>query len=139
MNSSASLFFLSESLIKDAGLGLFAKMDIEKNKCLGEYRGELLSREKFLLLSDRSYVFQLTKNLFIDGKSKRKNTPLRYINHQSAGKSANVQARINIKKRKILFYTKRKISAGEELYLNYGYDPSKHQNESLFGPRHDIL
>ena len=67
---------------------------------------------------------QLTKNLFIDGKSKRKNTPLRFINHQS-GKSANVQARINIKKRKILFYTKRKISAGEELYLNYGYDPSK--------------
>ena len=56
MNPSASLFFLSESLIKDAGLGLFAKMDIEKNKCLGEYRGELLSREKFLLLSDRSYV-----------------------------------------------------------------------------------
>ena len=96
------------------GLGLFATGHIAKGAIVAEYWGELISEEE----ADRrggKYLFELEKQLAIDGKT-RKNIA-RYINHSC---SPNCVPRENEKQRRLFIVAKRNITPGEEFSYSYG-------------------
>ncbi|PIR40248.1 MAG: SET domain-containing protein-lysine N-methyltransferase [Candidatus Zambryskibacteria bacterium CG10_big_fil_rev_8_21_14_0_10_34_34] len=94
-----------------AGLGLFTKESIERGGFVIEYKGSILT-EKEANLKGGKYLFETSKNRFIDGSS-RKNIA-RYINH-----SCLPNCEIDIKRGRIYIFTKRKIKSGEELFYDY--------------------
>lgn len=99
-----------------AGLGLFAKEDIPKDRRVIEYGGWLISTKEGDDLEDRNrYVFNINSRWDLDG-SPRWNTT-RYINHACR---PNCDA-VTVGNR-IMITTKRKVRAGEELTYNYGKD-----------------
>ena len=94
-----------------AGLGLFTKESIERGGFVIEYKGPILT-EKEANLKGGKYLFETSKNRFIDGSS-RKNIA-RYINH-----SCLPNCEIEILRGHICVFSKRKIKAGEELCYDY--------------------
>ena len=114
---------VSKSLITN-GAGLYAAEDIKKNELIGEYIGEVIEKEEVERRSiinipfDRNYAFELDNSYDIDAT--KYGNKMRYINHSSFGYencyARNVIVRGNIK---ILFYAKRDIKKGEEIYLDY--------------------
>jgi uncharacterized protein len=95
-----------------AGLGLFAAEPIPKNKFIIEYFGrELGPGEEYT--SKSKYLFEISAKKTIDGTT-RANTA-RYINH-----SCRPNCEVEIKKGKVLIFSKRNIQAGEELAYDYG-------------------
>ena len=114
---------LSQSVIID-GAGLFAAEDIEKNELIDQYVGEVIEKEEVERRStinipfERNYAFELDD--FYDIDATRYGNKMRYINHSSFGYencyARNVIVRGNTE---ILFYAKRNITKGEEIYLDY--------------------
>ena len=95
-----------------AGLGLFAMEDIPKGKFIIEYFGrELKPGEEYT--SNSKYLFEINSRKTIDGTI-RENIA-RYINH-----SCRPNCEVEIKKGKVLIYSRKKIKAGEELAYDYG-------------------
>lgn len=95
-----------------AGLGLFACEEIPKRRFIIEYFGRDIS-EKEKYTSNSKYLFEINSKRTIDGTI-RENLA-RYINH-----SCRPNCEIEIKKGRILVYSKRKIKEGEELSYDYG-------------------
>jgi SET domain-containing protein len=95
-----------------AGLGLFADENIPKGKFLIEYFGrDLAPGEEFI--SKSKYLFEINSKRTIDGTN-RSNTA-RYINH-----SCRPNCEVEIKKGRVLVFSKKNIKAGEELNYDYG-------------------
>jgi uncharacterized protein len=95
-----------------AGLGLFATKDIPKGVCLIEYFGRFLEKgEEYT--SKSKYLFEVNSRITIDGTD-RKNIA-RYINH-----SCRPNSEVEIHKKRVYVFSKRKISAGEEINYDYG-------------------
>lgn len=94
-----------------AGLGLFTEKPIEKGGFIIEYTGEILTRLEADARGGK-YLFETSAQRFIDGRS-RSNTA-RYINH-----SCTPNCEIDIRRGRILVFSKRKIVAGEELTYDY--------------------
>jgi SET domain-containing protein len=97
---------------KGAGLGLFAEEDIPKGKFIIEYFGREISQEE-QCTSKSKYLFEINSKKTIDGTI-RENTA-RYINH-----SCRPNCEVEIKKGRVLVFSKRNIEAGEELSYDYG-------------------
>jgi SET domain-containing protein len=95
-----------------AGLGLFATKEIPKGVCLIEYFGREISEEE-QYTSKSKYLFEINSKITIDGTA-RENIA-RYINH-----SCKPNSEVEIKKRKVFIFSKRKIIAGEEICYDYG-------------------
>lgn len=95
-----------------AGLGLFAQEDIPKGEFIIEYFGREISEEE-QYTSRSKYLFEISSKKTIDGTT-RENTA-RYINH-----SCRPNCEVEIKKGRILVFSKRKIKDGEELAYDYG-------------------
>jgi hypothetical protein len=96
------------------GLGLFATGPIKKAAIIAEYWGRIITEEE----ADRcagKYLFELEKNMAIDGKS-RKNIA-RYINHSC---SPNCEPQEHVKPQRVFIVAKRDIKPGEEFGYNYG-------------------
>ena len=114
---------VSKSLLTE-GAGLFAAENIKKNELIGKYIGEVIEKEEVERRSiinipfDRNYAFELDD--FYDIDATRYGNKMRYINHSSFGYencyARNVIVRGNTE---ILFYAKRDIKKGEEIYLDY--------------------
>ena len=114
---------VSKSLLTE-GAGLFAAEKIMKNELIGEYIGEVIEKEEVERRSiinipfDRNYAFELDD--FYDIDATKYGNKMRYINHSSFGYencyARNVIVRGNTE---ILFYAKRDIKKGEEIYLDY--------------------
>ena len=114
---------LSQSIIID-GAGLFAAENIKKNELIDKYIGEVIEKEEVERRStinipfERNYAFELDDYYDIDAT--RYGNKMRYINHSSFGYencyARNVIVRGNTE---MLFYAKRDIKKGEELYLDY--------------------
>lgn len=96
------------------GFGLFALSDISKGQFIIEYFGPILNDEEVQEKGGR-YLFQISKNKTVDG-SIRENIA-RYINH-----SCRPNCEVEIKKGRILVFTKKKVKAGEEFNYDYGKD-----------------
>ena len=114
---------VSKSLITN-GAGLYAAEEIKKNELIGKYIGEVIEKEEVERRSiinipfDRNYAFELDD--FYDIDATKYGNKMRYINHSSFGYencyARNVIVRGNTE---ILFYAKRDIKKGEEIYLDY--------------------
>lgn len=95
-----------------AGLGLFALENIPKDTLIVEYTGEVISNDE----ADRrggKYLFEINSKWTIDGKS-RTNTA-RYVNH-----SCRPNAESDTIGKKVKYFAKRTIKAGEEITVDYG-------------------
>ena len=116
--------------VKDSGIhgkGVFAKRDIPKDKKIMEYFGERISKKESNRRGNEQmekaardkkvgavYIFDLNDKWDIDG-----NVPeniARFANHSC---DENCEA-YNIDDR-IFYYSSKKIKAGEEILIDYGY------------------
>lgn len=107
------------------GLGLYACEDIQPHDFVGEYKGEVITKDE----AERrgavyehqklSYLFTLNKKQEVDGTLF--GNKVRFINH-AADKQANIYPRIIMVNTvfRIALYGKRKIKAGQELLFDYG-------------------
>ena len=95
------------------GLGLFALEPIPRGERIIEYTGRLVSNEEVERRKTGKYFFGLNSKWSIDG-SPRTNTA-RYINHSCR---PNAEAFVN--GRRVWIWSKRNISAGEEITYDYG-------------------
>lgn len=113
---TTSKFYIKDYGLKvkrsKAGLGLFAMEDIPSGVCLIEYFGKPLTEEESID-SNSKYLFEVDSKLTIDGTD-RKNIA-RYINH-----SCRPNCEVEIYKKRIFVFSKRKIKIGEELAYDYG-------------------
>jgi len=94
------------------GLGLFTLRPIKKGEYIIEYWGPHLTDEE-VEKKGGQYLFEVKKNVTIDG-THRANTA-RYINH-----SCRPNCEVEIKKGRVLIYSKKAIKAEEELCYDYG-------------------
>ena len=117
-------FEIRESLISNAGLGVFAAIDTPKQVTIAWYRGELLSKAEFqdrYETSSPQYVFMLHQNTFVDAVQTK-------MFPETFGFAPFINSsRGSLKKRPNVRFTKtgkivtiQNIKAGEELYISYG-------------------
>ncbi|KAI8977707.1 hypothetical protein BD414DRAFT_524347 [Trametes punicea] len=107
------------------GLGLFLLENAKAGDLITEYIGELIYEPTFLSRSQvaahigRSYVFGLNKLFSVDATTA--GNPARFINHAESRK-ANVAAIILLVNdhQRIGVFARRNISAGTELFMDYG-------------------
>lgn len=111
------------------GLGLYTLEDIPRGEFIIEYIGDILT-EKEANERGGKYLFETSKNRYIDGTT-RTNTA-RYINH-----SCRPNCEVEIRRGRVLIFSKRAIKAGEE--LNYDYE-KEYWNEHIkpYGCRCDM-
>jgi SET domain-containing protein len=98
----------------EAGLGLFAKVDIKKGSRVIEYTGEIISEAEANRRGGK-YLFELNDKKTIDGKG-RINTA-RYINHSC---KPNCYPELNSSESRVFIFAKKNIKAGEEITYDYG-------------------
>ena len=109
------------------GWGLFSGEIIRANEFIGEYKGEVISKEESnrrgLVYHHRGleYLFQLNKGQEIDGS--RAGNKMRFLNNSNRPGTINVYAKTMLCNmvQRIGLFAKKDISAGEELFFNYGY------------------
>lgn len=108
---------------KVAGLGLFTLKSIKKGDFICFYKGHYLNYEQFCVKyqnNSPSYVFQVSKNLFIDAKDCLEQYG-RYINSAShTAYSQNCIFKINQRTKTVAVYAKTDIPANSELFISYG-------------------
>lgn len=118
--------YIKKSDIKGAGFGLFAKQDIPRGTKLGVYNGKILNHDKYHKLRDKSYVWQINEDRFVDGhpkyyKYKRNRVMLSMAN---GVKTPKQRTKINTfaykYKRQIFYKTLKGVKKGEEILLDYG-------------------
>ncbi|KAK3661213.1 hypothetical protein LTR56_000336 [Elasticomyces elasticus] len=107
------------------GLGLFAAERFWEHDFVGEYKGEIITKEE----ADRrgtvyghqklSYLFSLNKTQEID--STYYGNKIRFINHAGDG-HGNLYARISLAGtlHRIALYASRSLKPGTELFFDYG-------------------
>jgi hypothetical protein len=119
------------------GLGLYACDDIQKDDFVGEYKGEIITKEEaerrgaVYELQKLSYLFSLNAAQEVD--STYFGNKVRFINH-AAEKTANLYPRIITVNtvHRIALYASRDIDAGQELLFDYG---PKFPNDQLGGSK----
>jgi SET domain-containing protein len=95
-----------------AGLGLFARKEIQKKDLIIEYIGKMLTAAEANEKGGQ-YLFEISTRRTIDGTT-RKNTA-RYINHSCAPNAEAI-----IEGSQVFVYAKKKIIPGEEITYDYG-------------------
>lgn len=95
-----------------AGRGLYTKEDIPRGACIAEYFGRTLTEEEEYTSRSR-YLFEVTKKKTIDGWCK--GNVARFINHY-----CKPNAEVEVYKKRVWVFAKRKIKAGEEISIDYG-------------------
>ena len=113
------------------GYGIVASRNIRKHEKVIQYIGEKITKSegdrrsekriKKYLNSNRTgsvYIFELNKKYDIDGTPKYNKA--RYINH-----SCDPNCEVEISKNEIWISSIKKISKGEELTYDYGYEFDK--------------
>ena len=135
---------IKPSKIPGAGHGLFARKNISANAVLGDYQGRhVTSLRDVYALKDDQYVFVIAlpdrRPLWIDG-----NVHSNYLRFVNGAKTRAEAKRINVEAYQyggvLKFRTTRRITAGEELILDYGEeywetysnaDGIKHRNDRV--------
>jgi histone-lysine N-methyltransferase EZH2 len=131
---------VGESVIPNAGFGLYTKHSLRKGDYVIEYVGEQISQEEAErrgVVYDKmnmSYLFNLSSDLVIDAT--RKGNKSRYMNHSSEPNMEPKMIFVNGDMR-IGFFAKTDIDAQSELFFDYRYD-DKLDNELIYKPDHSI-
>eukprot|EP00884_Botryococcus_braunii_P015259 jgi/Botrbrau1/2416/Bobra.0395s0042.2 len=106
------------------GNGAFATVDIPRGTCLGEYEGDLLNEAAYWArypsgVSD--YCIRIDQEWTIDAAERARCLDVFspcHMNHSAS--RFNVVRSTNRAAKRILFFTKTDVKAGEELLLDYG-------------------
>ncbi|KAH0364697.1 SET domain-containing protein, partial [Aureobasidium melanogenum] len=124
---------LGRSLVH--GFGLYAGEPIAKGEFVGEYQGEIITRDEterrgaIYDFQKLSYIFDLNRDQTID--SQRMGNKIRFINHAANSNLRNLRPKImlcNLAHR-IGMFAHRDIKVGEELFFDYGNS----YHEKLYG------
>eukprot|EP00871_Galdieria_phlegrea_P001464 jgi/Galph1/2318/GphlegSOOS_G1010.1 len=118
------------------GWGLYSMEDIEPNEFIIEYVGEIIrqkisdEREKKYIRQGMgdSYMFRLDEEQVIDAT--RKGSVARFVNHSCEPNAIAKIITIDNEK-KIVFYSKRFIKAGEEITYDYKFNTEDDNNKIL--------
>lgn len=106
------------------GLGLFARQELADNTWVGDYVGEVLSQDAYLLRypnEDAAYVLSANTDYNIDAADPARSSFLRYANHSSDFNMIYTVLRVRGRREKhVKFYTTRRVLPGEELVFDYG-------------------
>ena len=116
----SSDYTIATSTIPNAGNGAFANIPLKKGTTLDYYKGKKLSASAYEKLKDDSYVWELSSPygpFYIDGKNPKTSNWLRFLN-DSRDRRVNVEPYQY--SGRIYYRTKRRIKAGEELFISYG-------------------
>ncbi|KAK6002925.1 hypothetical protein QM012_001675 [Aureobasidium pullulans] len=117
------------------GFGLYAGEPIAKDEFIGEYQGEIITRDEterrgaIYDFQKLSYIFDLNRDQTID--SQRMGNKIRFINHAAKPALRNIYPKImlcNLAHR-IGMFAYRDIKVGEELFFDYGGS----YHEKLYG------
>lgn len=109
------------SLIPGAGHGLFARRKIREGKRIGRYRGTVYynrSASDSVPESHKPYLMDTVEGGVIDGY--RFDNHMRWANHS---KTPNAYAHLE-NDGVVFFVALRDIKEEEEIYIDYGYDPT---------------
>lgn len=117
---------LANSILPDAGLGVFSGTNIQRGDYIREYTGEILNetaahiRGAVYDSKEHSYLFDLDGIYSVDATFLGNKT--RFINHQSH-KNENCETETwNVGGlSKIIITASKNIKKGEELYMDYRY------------------
>ena len=111
-------------------MGIFANETCPKGIRLGEYTGDLLSEKAYDRVSNKFYMFELSKRspstgrystYYIDASNPRKSGLLRYANGaRTASQKKKINAEAYQYAEKIYYRSLREIKAGEEIIIDYG-------------------
>ncbi|PIL34576.1 transcription factor [Ganoderma sinense ZZ0214-1] len=109
------------------GLGLFLEEYAKEGDLVSEYVGELIYEPTFQCRSQlayhvgRSYAFGLNSEMSVD--STKAGNPARFINH-APHRKANLEVSIMLVhgEQRIGIYARKNVSAGTELFMDYGPD-----------------
>jgi SET domain-containing protein len=119
INPRLASFRLSVRRSSVHGFGVFADEAIPAGKRIIEYAGERIARREAVKrweAKQASYLFRLDSYWRIDGAVG--GSGAEFVNH-----SCDPNIRAVLRRGKIQFVSKRKISRGEELTLDYKYSP----------------
>ncbi|MGB0744191.1 MAG: SET domain-containing protein-lysine N-methyltransferase [Opitutales bacterium] len=113
-------FEVRPSLIKGAGMGLFAKVRISEDDTIGYYTGEVIDEEAFHdpARPFSAYVLWVTRKHIIIGEGPKANYT-RFINHSD---EPNTFLVVSNRWKTARFEALREIAPGEEIFFNYGED-----------------
>lgn len=113
-------FQVMPSTIKNAGNGLFSKVNLHPGDTIGEYTGEILTDEQTNCepYVDSDYILWVCTDHNILGEGPLANHT-RYINH-SAEPNSRIVTSTRWKKARIEVISQ--IKAGEEIFIDYGPD-----------------
>ncbi len=99
--------------------GARPSVSIRRGTKLGYYTGDVLTLAEVNDGRSQDYVVGLGRGKYLDGN--KPDNLLGRVNH-----SDQPNVRMAIRGTRVTFYAKRDIYEGEELTLNYGYDPKTH-------------
>ena len=109
------------SLIQNAGLGLFARMNFVKGQAICDYDGILIDEEqlhrRYPDIQDAIYVLKICTNVYIDAVAALGFG--RYVNRRPGRNNARFIINMEYKTARIV--ASRHIVAGEEIYVSYGF------------------
>ena len=115
--------YLKKSKLPGAGMGLYTRVDIPKNKIIVEYKGRLvLWKEVKHTDGYNAFLFRLNPTYALDAFPYKK-SPARYAN--DARGFSRIKGYLNnseyiVKKNQCFIQSIRKINKGEEILIPYG-------------------
>ena len=117
-----SLIEVHESTIH--GKGIYASMDIPKDTCIIEYKGEQISWKKALdrhphdlTQPNHTFYFSLSSGKVIDGNIQGNES--KWVNHSCEPNCEAREIKDGTKKKHVFLFALRKIKKHEELFYDY--------------------
>ena len=106
------------------GQGVYASVDISKDTCIIEYKGEQISWKKALDLHphdptqpNHTFYFSLSSGKVIDGNVQGNQS--KWINHSCEPNCEAREIKDDTKKKHVFLFALRKIKKHEELFYDY--------------------